>query len=103
VGGDLVSEAGRELIREWHDRMTALDEAMDAFSGLVGTSPESRLPGAVWRVAERYTDAVAIATDAGGWLEWWWLECHLGTRPMHADDRLIRTIDDLIAEIERDE
>ena len=83
-----------QSIRQWHERVVELETRYNELSPLIGANPESLMMAAVWHVASE-------ATGAGGWLEWWWLECNLGARQMTAclpgePLRNIATLEDLI-------
>lgn len=90
-----------QSIRQWHERVVELETRYNELSPLIGANPESLMMAAVWHVASGYTDMTGEATGAGGWLEWWWLECNLGARQMTAclpgePQRNIATLEDLI-------
>ncbi|MGH8117650.1 MAG: hypothetical protein ACREPY_12990 [Rhodanobacteraceae bacterium] len=65
--------------------MQALEARMRELHTLLGHTPESPLPDAVYRVAGAYTDAVSALLDVvPEWLQAWWLEHDFGTRAMQA-------------------
>lgn len=89
-------------LREFHERIGALDETYDQLHGLVGIDPEAPLANAIWAVAGGWQRALDTAYGLGGWLEWWWLECALGAKPKSVrlpgeEERTIATVDDLVA------
>jgi len=100
-----MNRTAREtLIREWHERVADVEKQIDALKELTGLSPESPLHASVMLMAHAYTLTVegVLARDNVCWLEWWWLECNLGSTPRAASPsndtplRVIATIDDLV-------
>ena len=74
-------------IRLWHDRMADLEEWVSEVARVMGTTPaDSRMSNVIYPVANGYLEALNLASGAGidGWLEWWWLECHLSNNPLNA-------------------
>lgn len=92
-------------IRQWHDALEVSERVLDALNVAIDCAPESPLHQAVWTLAGGWQQAIAAMDDTGcteEWLEWWWMECRLGERPLEAscgDDRGLRriaTIGDLV-------
>lgn len=97
-----MSTAIEQAIRDFHARVTEAEQVLDVLNDVLEMRPEGRLYSAVWALIGGYLDALdASHPGIGGWLEWWWNECRLGTRPLHAglageELRMIATIDDLV-------
>lgn len=91
-----------KAIRDFHDRVSDIERVTDAMNAILMTSPESDFNSALRAVVGAYKEALDEAYNIGSWLEWWWLECGLGNKPMQAslageELRTIATIDDLVA------
>ena len=91
-----------QAVRTWHATAKATGEAVDELNNVIGCSPESPLSQAIYAMVIAYTDAVQDAHGLGDWLNWYWLECEMGTEPLSAsigDEPLreIATVEDLIA------
>jgi len=90
-----------QAVREFHATVREVEEVMDALNDVLGTHPESKLSAAVWAVVGRYKSALDDAYGIGGWLEWWWLECRLGSNPLRArlqgeEMRIVANVDELV-------
>ncbi len=95
-----MDEKQLSALRRWHEAVTEGEKEIDALVG-IGFSPESRLCTAINNALEALTSATSqIVGDEYNWLEWYWHECQLGSRPMRAgwfsDLREICTLDDLV-------
>lgn len=98
--GDALRKAMRiELtakLTAWQTAMQDCEQQMDGLADLIGTSPESPLQAAVYRLMGAHTQATA---DAIGWdadtLVAWWTEHNFGERPMQIGlpGEPMRTID----------
>ncbi len=91
-----------QAIRDWHAATVRVRDMMRAIRAVLSPEPESEHNNAVWGAIQSYADALNTAYDLDGWLEWWWIECELGDKPMKAAPageplRKIDTVDDLIA------
>ena len=92
----------KEAIRTWHQVVSTLEAEIEALDRVVGCSPESPLPVAIYAALGAYTNAVQDAHGLDAWLKWYWLECDMGKTPLSAsigDEPLreIATAEDLIA------
>lgn len=90
-----------KAIRAFHDRVVEIERVTDALNSVLSMDPESDLHSAIWALVGGYKDALGDAYAIDSWLEWWWIECGLGSKPMQAalaggELRTIATIDDLI-------
>lgn len=90
-----------QAIRDFHDRVTEIERVTDVLKSVMSMAPESDLYSAIWALIGGYKDAIGDAYNIDGWLEWWWLECNLGSNPMQAavageELRTIATVDDLV-------
>lgn len=93
--------AVEKAVREFHERVTEVERVIDALNQSLMMQPESELCSSVWALVGGYKDALGAAYSIDPWLEWWWLECGLGTKPMQAglageELRTIATVDDLV-------
>jgi len=93
--------AVEKAIREFHERVSDIERVTDVLNSVLSMVPESDLNSAIWALIGGYKDALGEAYSIDGWLEWWWLECNLGEKPMQAglpgeELRTIATVDDLI-------
>lgn len=91
-----------KAVRDFHDRVSNVERVIDSMNSVFMTSPESEFNSAIWAIVGAYKDSLDDAYCIGGWLEWWWLECNLGIRPMKAslageEMRTISSIDDLVS------
>lgn len=88
-------------IRAFHDRVVEIERVIGVLDSVLSMVPESDLHSAIWALVGGYTDALGDAYAIDSWLEWWFVECRLGSNPMQAsiaggELRTIATIDDLI-------
>ena len=89
-------------VREFHERVKQMNQVADDLSAILFMGPESPFYTAMWKVMEGYRDTLEELYGLAGWVDWWWLECDMGNRPMQVkipgDDefRLISTIDDFV-------
>lgn len=88
-------------ILEFHQIVANTEAVMSSLDALLEQAPDSALKTAVWSAVGAYSRALDEAYGIGGWLDWWWLECDLGARPMRAglkgeQLRNISTPDDLV-------
>lgn len=93
--------AVEKAVRTFHERVTEVDRVIDALNQTLSMQPESDLCSSVWAVVGGWIEALGAAYFIDSSLEWWWLECRLGRRPMQAglageELRTIATIDDLV-------
>lgn len=94
-------EKVEKAIREFHERVTEVERVIDALNTVLSMPPECDLYSTIWALIGGYKDALGDAYCIDVWLEWWWLECGLGGKPMQAapaggELRTIATIDDLV-------
>lgn len=94
-------EKVEKAIRDFHERVSEIESVTDAMSEVLSMAPECALHSAILALIGGYRDALGAAYSIDGWLEWWWLECGLGSKPMRAglageELRAIATIDDLV-------
>lgn len=90
-----------QAVRDFCERVVEIERVFDAADQVLGMQPECALKSAVWTLAEGYQATLDSAHGLAGWLEWWWMECGLGSRPLQASPaggklRLITTVDDLV-------
>lgn len=91
-----------KAVREFHERVKQMTQVADDLSTILFMGPESPFYTAMWKVMEGYRDTLEELYGLAGWIDWWWLECDMGNRPMQAkipgdtEFRLISTIDDFV-------
>lgn len=90
-----------ETIREFDARVREIERVSDTLNRVLLISPESEFYSAIWSIIHGYMEAISAVYPIGGWLEWWWLDCGLGSWPHQAglpgeELRTIATIDDLV-------
>ncbi len=90
-----------QVIRDFDARVREIDRVTDTLNSVLLMSPESEFYGAVWSIIHGYMEAISAVYPIEGWLEWWWLECGLGSMPQKAglpgdELRTIANIDDLV-------
>lgn len=94
---------------QWQSTMAELDSQMDSLCTLIGSSPESPLPAAIYKMQGDYTRAVSeVLGISDEWLMAWWLEYGLGDQPMQAGlkgepTRNITTLAELLALVRDDQ
>lgn len=93
-------------LTEWHITLADVEQQQDLLMKLTG-GVEGTLFLAINDLAIAYTKAVSqIVGDTNEWLDWWWQECDLGSKPMSAsagnDDPMhpIQTLAELAALIQ---
>lgn len=87
------------MVREWHARMVEMEEQLGAFEAVTGSSPEAPLQASILALAGMSIKAMNCAfSGVDVWLDWWWLECGLGSTPMEAGMplRKVATLDDFV-------
>lgn len=94
-------------VRAFHERVSEAEAVIGDLAEILKMAPESRLSNAVWALVGGYKDVLDSACHIGIWLEWWWLECGLGSTPLKASPsggemQTIATIDDLVQLIRDD-
>lgn len=88
-------------VKAWAAAMGKTDAQLQALGKLTGFAPEAPLPDAVGRLMEAYTAAVSeVLGDETKWLDWFWLECDMGKRPLpalvcHHGEIVVGTLEDL--------
>ena len=90
-----------QAIRAFQGRVVEIERVLDAMSAVLGMQPECALREAIFGLVGDQLALLDAAGGVDGWLEWWWLECGLGNRPMGAAPaggkmRLVATLDDLV-------
>lgn len=90
-----------KAVREFHERVSEIERVTDVLNSVLSMVPESDLNSAIWALIGGYKDALGEAYGIDSWIEWWWLECGLGSHPMQArlpgeEFRTIATVDDLV-------
>lgn len=66
-------------LEAWRIAMREMDKQYDALYALLGCKPEWPLTDAILKLQTVATDSTAAAVgDAGGWLDYYWLECNMG-------------------------
>lgn len=89
-----------KAIRDFDERVRAMDRAWDKLKEAVGATPESPLFEATAGLADGYVAALDAAYAIGEWLDWWCLECQLGLNPMECEvggkKFTVATVDDLV-------
>jgi hypothetical protein len=66
-------------LEAWCAAMREMDKQYDALYALLGCKPEWPLTDAILKLQTVATDSTAAAVgDAGGWLDYYWLECNMG-------------------------
>lgn len=88
-------------IRNFCERVAEIERVVGVLDEVFGMQPECALHSAVYALAGGYQATLDSTYGLAGWLEWWWLECGLGSRPLQASPaggklRLITTVDDLV-------
>jgi hypothetical protein len=96
-----VSAQIEKAVRDFHERVMEVEQLMGALNEVLSIQPEAPINHAIWSLIGGYRDALGAAYSIDGWLEWWWLECGLGSTPLHAapaggQTRTIATIDDFV-------
>lgn len=97
------------MTAEWQDTMRECEAQMYALAAIIGSSPESPLQDAVYRLMGAYTRSVSAHIGCNDeWLEAWWLDHNFGEKPMRAglaDEELrdIGSLDDLLALVADDD
>ena len=89
-----------KAIRDFDERVRAMDKAWDKLEEAVGATPESPLFEAAVGLIDGYVAALDAAYGIGEWLDWWWLECRFMRHPMECEvggkKFTVATIDDLV-------
>lgn len=83
-------------LNAWRDAMQQVDAQLAQLTALVGNSPESPLPDAVYSLQALLTVSMAMLIDADSdMLTDWWLTHNFGASPMKAGfvGEPLRTID----------
>lgn len=88
-------------IRNFCARVAETERVVGVLDEVFGMQPECALHSAVWSLAEGYQATLDSAHGLEGWLEWWWMECDLGRKPLQASPaggalRVVATVDDLV-------
>lgn len=104
----ITKERRAHLIREWAERITAIDAAHAELCRLTLAALDSPLIDAGLRVAEAYTHATSgLVGDENDWLIWFWLENNMGANGLSAgfDPEIvpINSIEQIIKIIEREQ
>lgn len=81
----MTNDEALRIAERWQDAMVECDAQMDSLCTLIGVSPESPLPAAIYKMQGAYTRAVSdLLGISSEWLEVWWMEHDYGERPMKA-------------------
>jgi hypothetical protein len=100
----------RELVTEWDQVMTTLDDAWKSWRDL-GVNIEAPFPDAVWRMASKHTEiteyilereyGLAMNAPNSGWLSWFrWERPRVAGIKIDGKEFKIKTLDDLIEMLE---
>jgi hypothetical protein len=66
-------------LEAWRIAMREMDKQYDALYALLGCQSDWPLTDAILKLQTVATDSTAAAVgDAGGWLDYYWLECNMG-------------------------
>lgn len=105
----MTRDEALKTAEQWQDTMLELNAQMDSLTTLVGVTPESPLPAAIYKMQGDYTSVVSdLLGISDEWLMTWWIEYNHGERPMKAGLKgkpllEIKTLADLLALVRDDE
>ena len=79
-------ETNRIFVKMWHENMLNLEEKAESWQAAADIFFYDTAQGkAVSSVMGGYTDALSLAIDdQGDWLNWYWLENHMGKKGLPA-------------------
>ena len=88
-------------IKEFHEKAKNLENFFRKLNSVIDITPESELFKVSYDILQNYCLLVEEKYKISGWLEWGWLECKLGDKPLgvsinNGEFKPTQTIDDLI-------
>jgi hypothetical protein len=90
-----------QAVRKFDKHVRDVERVTDVMFSVLSMEPECELNSALHNIVNGYIDAIDEKYGFGFWLEWWWIECDLGNKPMKAgvagkEPSIIASIDDLV-------